>query len=320
MKTLTIQQKVYGAIAILSLLVIASGIVIDHFSSKIETDTDVMEALDRQGMLSQAMGKAAFGYAMAKSRLKTIEDKTLSLNSYITNMRGSYAKSIIKTAKASKLNISMAPSEEEHPSVPFPATFTRMVNEKFGKTANLKVDIISENPINPAQSLKTDRDRAANEFLKKNPDNIFTQTYEEDGKLYVGLYTADRAVVPVCASCHSRMMGIDFKVGDMLGIRSYKTIFSENIEVGKAELNAQLDEYEHAKKVFSQTLRAAKMGGEYPADLKMMKMARLEAINDSDIQNMIGLIEKEFRHFTQSVKTLVSSEVNSPPYREETFA
>ena len=316
MKTLTIQQKVYGAIAVLSLLVIASGSIIDHFSSKIATDTDVIEALGRQRMLSQAMGKAAFGYAMAKSRLNTIEDKTMTLDSYITDMRGAYTKSIIKTAKSAKLKISMDPGAEVHPSVPFPATFTRLVNEKFGQSGGLKVDIISENPINPAQGLKTDRDKAANDFLKKNPDKVFTQTFEESGKLYVGLYTADRAVVSVCASCHSQMMGMNFKVGDMLGIRSYRTVFSEDIAVGKAELNVQLDEYDNAKKIFFQTLKAAKVGGEYSTDLEMTSMARLEAIDDSDIQNMIGLIEREFKNFTQSVDSLVSSEVNSAPYRK----
>ena len=316
MKTLTIQQKVYGAIAILSLLVIASGFVIDHFSSKIARDTDVIEALGRQRMLSQAMGKAAFGYAMAQGRLKTIENKTLALNSYITNMRGAYAKSIIKTAKSVKLAISMDPEGEPHPAVPFPATFTRVVNEKFGKTSDLTVNIISEQPINPAQNLKSDSDRAANDFLKQNPDKIFTRTFEENGKLYVGMYTADLAVVPVCASCHSKMMGKDFKVGDMLGIRSYKTVFSEDIAIGKAELHVQLDEYENAKKVFTQTLQAAKSGGEYPANLEMTKTARLEAIEDPDVRNLITVIEKQFAKFSRSVDSLVKSEVNSPPYRK----
>ncbi len=316
MKTLTIQQKVYGAIAVLSLLVLVSGFVIDNFSAKIANDTDVIEVLSRQEMLSQFMGKAAFGYAMAKGRLKTIENKTLALDSYITNMRRAYTKSIIKTAKSVNLAISMNPEGEPHPAVPFPATFTRLVNENFGKASDLTVDIISENPINPAQNLKTDRDRAANNFLKSNPDKIFTQTFEEDGKLYVGLYSADRAVVPVCASCHSKMMGMDFKVGDVLGIRSYKTVFSDNIAVGKAELNVQLNEYENAKKIFSQTLQVAKAGGEYPVDMEMAQMAKLDAIDDQDIQKMIATIEVEMDGFMQSVDRLVSSEVNSAPYRE----
>jgi hypothetical protein len=161
MKTLSIQQKVYGAIAILSLLVVIAGAVIDHYSSKIADDALVMDALGRQRMLTQAMGKAAFGYSLAKGRLKTID-----------------------------------------------------------------------------------------------------------------------------------------------------------VTVGKVELNASLDEYETAKKIFAQTLRAAKVGGKYPADLKMTKMSSIEAIGDSEIQETIGHVEVEFGKFVKQVRSLVDAKVNSDPYRK----
>ena len=61
MKTLTIQQKVYGAIAVLSVLVVIAGAVIDHYSTKIAEDLVVLDVLGRQTMLTQAMGKAAKG-------------------------------------------------------------------------------------------------------------------------------------------------------------------------------------------------------------------------------------------------------------------
>jgi methyl-accepting chemotaxis protein len=316
MKTLSIQQKVYGAIATLSLLVVIAGAVIDYYSTKIAEDAVVMDALGRQRMLTQAMGKAAFGYAMAKGRLKTIEDKILSLNSYITIMRGTYTKSVIKTAKSIKLAISMDPESEPHPSVPFPATFARIVNEKFKKGNSLEVDIIAENPINPSKGLKTDLDREANEFLKKNPNKVFTKTIEENGKLYVDVYTADKATVAACANCHTQRMGIEFKVGDMLGIRRYTTLFSSDVVTGKAELNASLSEYETAKKIFEQTLQAAKMGGKYPLDLKMSKMGRMEAIEDSEIQKTIAHLESEFKVYTKHVGELVNAEVNSEQYRK----
>ena len=316
MKTLSIQQKVYGAIALLSVLVVLAGMVIDHYSGVIAEDVQIVDALGRQRMLTQAMGKAAFGYAMSRSRLKTIEDQTKSLDSYITKMRGTYTKSVIKVAKAIKLPISMDPSSEPHPAVPFPATFARVVNEKFGKGSELSVDIISENPVNPMQSLKTDMDRSANAFLKDNPKKVFTKTFEENGKLYVGMYTADIATVPACASCHTKRMGTPFKVGDMLGIRYYKTVFSDDIAVGKAELNAQLDEYKTASKIFTQTLHAAKAGGEYPADLSMKSMKSMEPIDAPKFQNMISQIEVKFREFSQSVRDMVDSEINSNEYRK----
>ncbi len=316
MKTLSIQQKVYGAIAILSLLVVIAGAVIDHYSSKISEDAVIMDALGRQRMLTQAMGKAAFGFAMAKGRLKTIENEITSLDSYITIMRGTYTKSIIKTAKGIKLPISMDPEGEGHPAVPFPATFARKVNEKFKSAGTLDVDIIAEKPVNPSKGLKTDMDREANEFLKNNSGNVFTKTYEEDGKLFVNVYTADKATVPVCAGCHNQRMGENFQVGDMLGIRRFKTIFSNDIAVGKKELNASLDEFQTAKKIFEQTLQAAKVGGKYPLDLKSTKMGRLEAIAEPDIQKTISHLETEFKIFVDFVQKLVNSEVNSAPYRK----
>ena len=59
MKTLTIQQKVYGATAGLSVLVVIAGAVIDYYSTKIAEDSVVLDVLGRQRMLTQAMGKAA---------------------------------------------------------------------------------------------------------------------------------------------------------------------------------------------------------------------------------------------------------------------
>jgi methyl-accepting chemotaxis protein len=316
MKTLSIQQKVYGAIAILSLLVVIAGAVIDHYSTRIAESGTVMDALGRQRMLTQAMGKAAFGYAMAKGRLKTIENKILSLNSYITIMRGTYTKSVIKIAKGIKLPISMDPEGEPHPAVPFPATFARKVNEKFKKGNSLAVDIIAERPVNATKGLKTDMDRKANEFLKSNPSQVFTETHEENGKLFVNVYTADKATVPACASCHTKRMGEEFKVGDMLGIRHYKMLFSDDVVVGKAELNASLEEYETAKRIFAQTLRAAKAGGKYPTDLKMTKMGSIEAIDDPEIQKTIAHVEGEFQRFISKIESLIGAEVNSKPYRQ----
>jgi hypothetical protein len=85
MKSLSIQQKVYSAIAILSFLVVIAGAVIDHYSTKIAEDSLVMDALGRQTMLTQAMGKAAFGYAMAKGRIKSLEGKIVSLKGISKN-------------------------------------------------------------------------------------------------------------------------------------------------------------------------------------------------------------------------------------------
>jgi methyl-accepting chemotaxis protein len=317
MSDLSVKQKVYGAIAVLLVVIVISGVMI---SSSINTSRESLEtynALGRQRMLSQAMGKSGLGYAMAKSRKKTIEQQVTDLDRYISKMRGIYAKTVISTAKKSGLAISMNPKNEPHPAVPFPATFTRMTNEAFGKGRDFAIDIISDDPINPKQGLQTELDREANAFLKENPSKVFNKIYEENGKLFIGLYTTDKAVVPGCASCHSAMKnGKEFKLGDTLGIRSYKLVFSDDVGLGKSELNATVDEYESAKKIFSETLNAVQKGGKYPVDLKMTKYREIEAATESDTIKMINKVGVQFDGYTAAVDTLVNSEINSTPFRK----
>ena len=144
MGNLSVKQKIYGAIAILLVVILVSGIMIFSAISSSRESLETYDAMGRQRMLSQAMGKAGLGYAMAKSRKKTIEQQIASLDRYITQMRGTYTRTIIGTAKKSGLAISMNPENEPHPAVPFPATFTRLTNEKFGEGRDFGIDIISD--------------------------------------------------------------------------------------------------------------------------------------------------------------------------------
>jgi methyl-accepting chemotaxis protein len=317
LNNLSVKQKIYGAIAVLLVVVIVSGIMVINAITASKENLDTYDAVGRQRMLSQAMGKAGLGYAMAKSRKKTIEQQISSLDRYITQMRGTYAKTIIGTAKKSGIAISMDPLNEPHPAVPFPATFTRLTNEKFGKGQDFEIDIISDDPINSAKVLRTELDKEANTFLKSNPDKVFNKIYEENGKLYIGLYTADKATVPVCASCHSAMKsGKDFKIGDILGIRSFKLVFSEDIGLGRAELSATVDEYESAKKIFAETLSAVQKGGKYSLDLKGTQYREISAASEPSTQKIIRNVENQFSEYTKAVDSLVNSEVNSIPFRK----
>jgi methyl-accepting chemotaxis protein len=317
MSNWSIQKKVNSAVGLLLVVIIASGLFIADRFAELNEATVTYDALGRQSMLSQAMGKASLGYAMGKSRVRTIEQNIEGLDRYISQMRGIYTKSIVSVAKKVEgVGISMDPAKEDHPAVPFPASFARMVNEAFGEGRDFKVDIISEDPINPKQMLQTEMDKEANAFLKAGKGNLFTKTSEEDGKLYITVYTPDNAVAPVCASCHQAMKGKPFKVGDMLGVRQFKLVFSESIPLGRSELQATLHEYEDAKKVFEQTLGAFKSGGKYPLDLKMSQHRTIEGTEDSVFLGVISKVEKSFKVFDDAIKTLTKSEPNSKPYRE----
>lgn len=250
MNHLSIKQKVFGMFGVMILVVVSAGIVIFTSLNKAKEDADITNALGRQRMLSQAMGKSALGNAMAKSRKRTIEQNVESLNHYITKMRAIYTKRVIGPAKRSKLGISMDPAKEPHPAVPFPATFTRFVNEQFGEGQVFQIDIINEDPVNPQKTLKTELDQEAYGFLKGAPDKIFTRVYEKDAKMYIGLYTSDRATIQACVNCHIALKGKQFKVGDMLGIRKFNLMFSEDVALGRSELEPEYGRVPARKEYF----------------------------------------------------------------------
>lgn len=315
----SLKFKVFGLFALLFLVVAISGIVITYNLLESADDTKVANALGRQRMLTQAMSKSSLNYSISQSRKKTVQKNIEDLDRYITMMRGTFAQTVIKPAKAAQLGISMDPASETHPAVPFPATFTRMVNEKVGKGRDLSVNIISEDPVNPDQVLATELDKEANSFLKANPDKTFTKVYQDDGKLFMSVFTADKATVKVCASCHTTMKGKEFKVGDILGIRHFKMVYANDVATGQAELNATLDEYNNASKIFGETLNAAKSGGKYPTDLALTNYTTMEAINDGGLQQGMSATEALFSEFKKSVATLLSAEVGSDNYRKAQF-
>jgi methyl-accepting chemotaxis protein len=317
MQNWSIKHKVIALCTVLALVVIGSGMSILMAQKNAAEDGAIIDSLGRQRMLSQAMSKSAFGYTSAKSIVANEMQKVNSLDDYITQMRGEYVKSIVKPVKkAGSLGISMNPSEEKHPTVPFPATFTRFVNERFAKGSRFKVDIISDSPINPNQGLATDLDREANEFLKKNPKEVFQKTIEKEGGMFLAFYTADIATAQGCAGCHTAMTNKTFQVGDLLGIRRYDVQFTDNVALGRSELNASLAEYDQMKKVFGETIMAMQKGGEYPVDLKATEYQEVASIADPDVQSKIQKVIEEFAKFTATVGIMTESKVGSDEFRQ----
>ncbi len=315
-KHLSVKWKVYLMFFVTFLVVVNLGIFYSYSLNSAQKDADVIDALGRQRMLSQAMGKSALGYASSQSRKETIQQQIFDLDTYITQMRGVFAQKVVGPAKKIGLDISMNPGKEKHPAIPFPATYTRLVNEKFGQGREFQIDIVSDQPINKTKNLKTDMDREAFAFLKQSPEKLFTKMQEKDGKLNMYLYSADRATVEACASCHTAMTGRQFRIGDMLGIRKYKLRFANDIAVGRSELYATMKEYETARDVFGKTLDAVKMGGAYPTDLTLTKSKTTEQISEPLFQSKANEVETIFKEFQSRVDTLANAKVNSDTYRK----
>lgn len=316
MRDWSIKQKVIGLCSILILVVIGSGVSILMAQKNAAKDGTIGNAIGRQLMLSQSMAKSSLGYASAKSTVANKMQQVSSLDRYITEMRGEYVNSIVKAVKnAEGISISMDPPDTKHATVPFPATFARLVNERFAKGYTSKIDIISENPINPSQGLKTEMDKEANVFLKENPTKIFQKSIEDNG-LSLVFYTADTATVKGCADCHAAMLNQTFKTDDLLGIRRYDVHFSDDIALGKKELNANLAEYDLSKQIFSETITAMQQGGKYPTNLKSTEYKKVAPITDPDAQNKMQEITEEFAKLTTTVDRMTQSEVGSMEFRQ----
>ena len=229
------------------------------------------------------MSKSAFAYTISRSRRNMIEKQISYLDSYITRMRQIYTENIVGPAEAAGLRISMEPNRGAHGEIPFPATFTRMINERFKETNGFNVEIISESPINPKQNLKTPLDKEGNVFLKSNPDKLFTKTFVEDEKVYIGLYTADKATSQGCVSCHSSLKNKTYKIGDILGIRKYLLIYSNEVTIGNFELNTDLESFNRSKRIFEQTLQAVRLGGKFPLDISETKYKTVSEIGRAHV-------------------------------------
>ncbi len=318
MKNLSIRLKTYLILIFMLFVVLCSSGVVIYSLNKAEDDANIINQLGKQRMLSQMMGKAILGYVFRKGEFKIFENQIALLDRYITSVRSVYTENVAHTVEKTRIKISTDPNQDSYPVIPFPVTFIRLVNEKLAnddkEKHNLVIDIISESPVNPDRGYKDKLDKEAGDFLKNNKDKIFSRMEEKDGKLFLLFYTPDVATVADCASCHSKIKGMAFQVGDMLGIRKFKLLFSNDIAIGQARLNPKLDEYEKAKTLFTNTLSAMNSDGKYPLDLKLKKTQAIIGITDNFVQTKIDEIENLFSQFTRKVDAILSSEVGSDDF------
>ena len=267
--------------------------------------TAILDTLGRQRMLSQAMAKAILSFDAAKNIIEKQKSNVLSMDLYITSMRKLYTKSVVSLANKSDVTISMTPESEEHPAMPYPATFMRMVNEDARNYSEIVVEIISEFPINKQNMLTTVLDMEANEALKKNSNDLYMKAEEIDNKMTLTFYSSDLATDQSCVDCHITSKNL-YEVGDLLGIRRYRVPFAETMDEGQPYLNPSLDEYELAKTIFTETLSAVKSGGKYPENLNRENFKEINAIEDQSALNHISNINAIFTSFEKVAATLIS--------------
>ena len=298
---MSIKIKIVSMLAVILVAVTLAGSYVLFLIDGADKDADIINILGRQRMLSQAMGKSVLGYAMAENNLGEIKNNILDFDKYVTSMRKIYTAQVANTAAELDVGLSMTPLEDTHPSIPFPATLTRMINEDYSSTSATKIDIIAKAPINPKQGLTHDSDFRAQAYLRDNVDGVYFSPQEVDGKLLLRYYTADVATVEECAVCHIQLSGQEVEIGDQLGIRRYEVLFSDNAEVARRALAPSLGEYYKAKQVFAESLNALMKGGRYPLDLEMAAFGVLPALKDPRMLATLEAIEKSLNTFIKAV-------------------
>ena len=314
MHNLSINKQLQIALIFTLLVIVTAGGIVYSLIQMSKDDNALANALGRQRMLTQAMGKSVFGYASSKSDIKSVTDSVESINTYITQMRTLYTSSVIKSVKGlgkdSKLGISMHPDKA---SVPFPATFARLVNERFGKQdlgRKVTINIIAEDPVNTDQGFTSDSDKKASDFLKQNPKDLYFTSEEANGKLYLLYYSADTATVQACVSCHAKIKNQSFKLGDMLGIRKFSVEYSEAVMADQV-LNPSLEEYEKARNLFESTFMAMRNGGVVqgiPGD-------GISAIADNEFQAKATIVAEKFAEFKQTASILIEGKASDSEIR-----
>lgn len=316
MRNLSIKYKSNGMFFILFVVIFLAGVMIYYSLEKARKNIEILNMLSRQRTLAQEMAHSVFDFSLAKSQRKTFEEQIQSFDLYITKMREVYMESVIKSSQNAGLKISMDPDSETHSAIPFSATFTRMVNDGLGDTGIFSAEIISEDPINPNQTLKSELDKEANVFLKKSPGRVFSKIVEEEGRSLIKFYRADRAAVPACASCHSALQNKKVKVGDILGVRSYSLAYSKDIYLGKEALNATLDQYESARKAFKQTLDVVKSGKKSRLDSFEKNLTNTQMTLDPRTQDKMMEIERILYELKSSIDSFIPLESDSLVYQK----
>lgn len=104
---------------------------------------------------------------------------------------------------------------------PLPATFVRETAERAAHLDDgYVVKLISPWPINKAQGVKDDFQRAGFDFLKEHTDSHFIRMDTVEGRQTMRMLVADRASSPSCVSCHNQHPDSprrDFRLGDVMG-------------------------------------------------------------------------------------------------------
>lgn len=136
-------------------------------------------------------------------------------------IRGYYTRNVIKKALASK---SLKPSVNHKNvpgTIPLPATFIHDLSAELEKSET-SVRLYSGFPFPNRKERKLDTfQQNAWDFLRDNPDEVFSRQELQEGQEIVRVAIADKMTAQGCVNCHNTIAGspkTDWKLGDVRGV------------------------------------------------------------------------------------------------------
>lgn len=202
MKNMTIGPKFILSISLVALLVITAGLVVLYQQEESKMDT------------------------MLGGRANVISTQVMISRAYITQ---NYVAKVKKSKAAAEIQV-LKDHSGVADAIPFPATAVREMGEEAQRTGLYNARLISQNPMNPANSPK---DNFENEAIRAIMGGAESYARRDDVN---GVPTFRRAVVDkassaACLSCHTNN-----QVGDVLGMLSLSLPMAEAIALSNKSM------------------------------------------------------------------------------------
>lgn len=273
-----VSLKIQMLVAIILIILVGVGglMIVDNALKSSEQQSHILRLITGQSAVGSRMGQQAFAYSSSQAQLNEMARRAVSLNNYVTAVRVSYFSDVLAAVKSnnersqSKLNFSMVPAHQgKYLSIPYPATFSRLIRERFKEYSegsnDITVNELSGYPINPKNRFRDEHDQQADKLLQGDIAMgaeglslyLFLKRSEESANLR--FYMPDLAMEERCVECHNALKGTEYKVGDMMGLRSI------DLDLGSAHgadfLFTTLEEFHKIANGFEQMMQMLREGG-----------------------------------------------------------
>ena len=202
MKTMTIGPKFILSITAAALLVITVGLVVLYQQEEAKMDT------------------------MLGGRANVISTQIMIGRAYIT-------QNYVAKVKKSKAGADMQVLKDHagvSDAIPFPATAVREMGEEASRTGLYSARLVSQNPMNAANSPKDNFENEAIRAIMAGADH-YARRDDVNGVQTFRRAIADKATSAACLSCHTNN-----QIGDTLGMLSLSLPMTEAVALSNRSM------------------------------------------------------------------------------------